>query len=335
MNKLAISLFLFAFSFALRAQTLNFQTLANMNLKRGAIAYCADGTDLFVANGFTPAGITNVIEKYNISTNTWSNFATSLSAKLYPSSVIVGDSLYLFNGNFTHKLYNNKMEVVNLSTGAVTYSTDNPNPAAAAGSAVWNKDIYVFGGSIDSVTYTNKVYKFNVTTQTWTRLADMPDAKQTKGEIINGKLYVIGGYNGRDSKRIDMYDIATDTWTNRLMLTDSMSAHSTAVFGSKIYILGDYNRETHVASYDVNTNTYTVLSEANWVGRRNAGAVVVKGILYSMGGNTISSTASALSSVQMVNLLTTGIESANLLGMNIFPLISLARFQEKVSKCNW
>ena len=60
----------------------------------------------------------------------------------------------------------------------------------SAGSSVWNGKIYSFGGSI-SGGYSNKLYVYDPILQTWTALADMPQAKQAKGEIINGKLYVI------------------------------------------------------------------------------------------------------------------------------------------------
>ena len=33
------------------------------------------------------------------------------------------------------------------------------------------------------------------------------EAKETSGRIIDGVLYVFGGYNGSESKRIDAYDI--------------------------------------------------------------------------------------------------------------------------------
>jgi N-acetylneuraminic acid mutarotase len=319
MRKVLFFFALFVAGFRLDAQTFNFQNLANMNLQLGATSCAADSINLYLTGGFTPStGFTTQIEKYDIVANSWSIFTNALVPKRFCNSAIVGNNLYIFNGNLSSG-YNTKTEVVDLGTGAVTYSTDNPVPVSNGGAAVWNQDIYVFGGSTAPGVYSIKLYKFSTTNQTWTPLADMLEAKETKGEIINGILYVIGGYHGADARSIDKYDIAANTWSNLMTMPDSVSDHSTAVYGSKIYILGDYNQLTHFSCYDVSTNTYSAITEANWIGRRNAGAAMVNGKLYSAGGNTSGSSASALSSTQMVNLLSVGIETFKMSRIRIYP----------------
>lgn len=103
------------------------------------------------------------------------------------------------------------MEVINLTTGVVTLVADNPNPAKSGGVSVWNNEIYSFGGRIGSSTYTNRMFKYNAVNNTWFELMQMPVSLETKGEIVSGKLYVFGGFNGLISNRIDIYDIATNT----------------------------------------------------------------------------------------------------------------------------
>lgn len=307
----------------LKAQVnLTFQNLADMNLMRGAITSSTDYNFIYVANGYSStSSFTTEIEKYDIASNSWSIFTNSLIAKRFSSSVIVGSNLYLFNGYSTGYVLNNKMEIVNLINGSITYSTDNPFPTHNSGAATWNNNIYVFGGSPDGTETgkTNKLLCFNTLTHVWSELASMPVEKQTKGEIVNGKLYVLGGFNGNPCNRIDMYDIANNSWTNLGIMSDSISGFSTAVVGSKIYLIGDYDHLTHLACYDVSTNTYSLLQESNMIGRRNSGAEVINGKLYIIGGNQTSSISSSISSLQVAELPTSINFISNNDYLNIYP----------------
>jgi N-acetylneuraminic acid mutarotase len=311
------SLFFAVLSYAvsLNAQTtLNFYNLANMNVGRGAIACAANSTSFYVSNGFSSSSAyTSICEKYDIAGNTWSQLTNQLVPKRFPSSVVVGNNLYIVNGQLSGGAYNDKVEVVDLSTGQIMLSTTNPYPSKSSGIAVWNGDIYVFGGSIGSTAFSNKLYKFDTSTQTWTQLASMLEAKETTGEIVNGKLYVIGGFFGTaSSNRIDVYDIATNTWSNLMLMNTAMSAHSTATYGSRVYTAFDYTNETFLGYYDISSNTYTTLQQNNMRGRRNGGARIVNGKLYIMGGDTTSSIGSSLANLQVADINNlVGIEEFN------------------------
>lgn len=290
----------------LNAQTnLTFQNLANMHVARAAISTACDSNNIYVSGGFSSAtAYLNLMEKYDIATNNWSQFTNLLIPKRYASSVISGNSIYIFNGSVSGG-FNARLEIVDLTTGAITLSTNNPYPVKSSGAAYWNGNIYVFGGSTTSA-FSNKLYSYNIASQQWTALADMPEAKETSGEIINGKLYVIGGYKGATiSNRIDVYDIQTDTWSSLITMQNAISGHSTAAYGHKIYTMFDYTYQTYLGYYDILTNTYTTLQETNLRGRRNAGARIVGNKLYVMGGDTASVAGSNLANVQVANLTAT------------------------------
>lgn len=129
----------------------------------------------------------------------------------------------------------------------------------------------------------------------------MPESKETKGAIVNGKLYVFGGYNGSVSNRIDMYDIQTNVWKSLGTMPIGVSANAIAVDGTTILIAGDYTNEKYLASYEVNTGVFNVI-QSNMKARRHAGAAEINSKLYVMGGNLNSSTTSSLSSLQMASI---------------------------------
>jgi len=290
---------------ALSQSTLNFQNLTPMHLARGAVTTASDGNYFYVSNGFSAENkFTELIEKYDVVNNNWTVLSSSIIPKQFASSAIVGNELYIFNGDLADGTLNKKMEVVNVETGDIRFSTDNPQPAHAAGVAAWNGIIYFFGGNIsnDQPQYSNKLFKFDPVTEKWTELSSMPGKMETKGIVVDGKIYVIGGYNGNASLKIFMYDIATDKWTKLLKLSNRISANSIIAYGSKIYTFFDFTNQDFIGCYDIPTNKFTVIQQTNMIGRRHAGAHLIKDKVYIMGGNTSSEMRSCLSSLQAADL---------------------------------
>ncbi|MFY8214304.1 MAG: Kelch repeat-containing protein [Flavobacterium sp.] len=284
-------------------QSMSFSNLSNMPSSRGLIASATDGSNIYVCNGFSPTvNYTTQIEKYNTATNAWSTFSNTNAGLRYGSAEVVGNKLYVFNGIPDTTTFNNKMEVIDLTTGVVTYSTNNPSPVRSAGSSVWNGKIYSFGGT-GSTGNSNKLYVFDPVLQTWTALANMPQAKEAKGEIINGKLYVIGGFNSAFpaySTSIDCYDIQTNTWTHLMDMPAANSANATSAYQNKIWVVGDYNNLTFVGYYDVLTNQFVSI-QSNIIGRRHASTIALNNNLYAFGGNQTSFADSCLNSLQVAN----------------------------------
>ncbi len=284
---------------------LDFKNLADMPTARGAITSASDDKYFYVCNGFSmKEKYTGLVERYDAADDSWSVLTSSLLPKQFPSSAIVGDRLYVFNGDLGDLTLNKKMEVVDLKSGEIKFSIENPQPAHAAGVATWNGLIYSFGGKIsfDQPHYSNNLYKFDPATQKWTKLADMPEAKECKGVVVEGKLYVIGGYNGKVSNSISVYDIKTDKWTRLSNLPFGISANSLVASGSRIYTLFDYTNQTLIGYYDIPSDKFVVLQQINMKGRRHAGAHIHNDKLYIMGGNTSQAINSCLSSLQVADL---------------------------------
>ena len=307
MKKLLISFLsiLFSINSAISQLPLIFKNLADMPTARGAITSASDNNCFYVSNGFSlKEKYTGLVEKYDVANNNWSVLTSSLIPKQFPTSAIVDNKLYVFNGDLSDGTLNKKMEVVNLKTGEINFSTDNPQPAHASGVAVWEGKIYFFGGNIshEKKKYSNKLYKYDPSSQQWTKLANMPEKIETKGVIVDGKLYVVGGYNGKTSDRINMYDIKTNKWTKLNQLPSGISANSVVANDSKIYTVFDFTNQLFIGCYDIPSNKFTILQEKNMIGRRHAGAHVLNDKLYIMGGNTSPVINSCLSSLQVADL---------------------------------
>ena len=302
--KLIFQIFIF-FLFAnyAFAQDIVFSDLQELPEGRSSIHSATDGQNIYVVNGFTTTlPYSAEIIKYNIASDTWSTIYNNTIAKRYASSAVVNGKLYIFNGVVSGGAINDQVEVIDLTDNTLSLSTPNPTPGRAAGAAEWEGKIYSFGGFTAPGVYSNKLSSFDPATETWNALADMPVATETKGEIVNGKLYVFGGYNGTALTQIISYDIATDTWETIGTMPNSISAHAATVIGSKIWLAGDFTNLTSLAYFDTEDNSFHVVN-SNMNSRRHAAAEGIDNQLIIIGGNTASNIISSITSVQVGDIV--------------------------------
>jgi hypothetical protein len=285
-------------------QAIQFVELENMPSARSALTSANDGENIYLVNGFGPEEpVSNEIYKYNLASDSWSVFAVSSIPKRYASSAVVDGHLYVFNGQLADGTINPAVEKISLSDGSSAFLSNNPQPCRSAGAASWNGKIYSFGGRNSQGNYSNKVLEFNPQTDDWVEIAEMPIAAETEGVILNDQLYVLGGFNGSTSNRIDIYNFTTDTWEPPLTMPYGISAHATAQTGNRIYLVGDFSNLTLLAYFDTSDNSFNALS-SNLSPRRHCAAEVIDGKLYVAGGNTSSNIQSAISSIQVATVIT-------------------------------
>ena len=286
------------------SQDLNFSDLADLPSARSALASANDGSHIYVVNGLGPdTPHATEIFKYDIAADSWSLLATSEFSKRFASCAIVENQLYIFNGELGIGILNPYVEKVNLEDGTIEVIGPNPQPVRSAGAASWNDKVYSFGGYIGPGSYSDAVLEFDPQTMTWNTVTQLPVATETEGAIIDGKLYIIGGFNGDVSDRIYIYDIEADSWSNEVEMPSGLSAHATAKIGNRIYLVGDFTNLNTLSYFDTSDNNFYMLS-SNLNPRRHCAAEGIDGRLYAIGGNTNSSIQSAIASTQAASVLT-------------------------------
>jgi len=155
------------------------------------------------------------------------------------------------------------------------YSTDQ------AGVEVLGDSLYVIGGwDLELSEASNRTFLYNFTSNSWEIKTDLPIKSQSPIlRTVNGKLYLIGGYDNAISmwNRTYEYDPATDTWTRKSDMPSAREDFGSAVVDGKIYTFGglntqlaDYNYELNVTEiYDPATDTWTTgsdMPEPKWSG---------------------------------------------------------------------
>ncbi|GAA1029692.1 hypothetical protein GCM10009557_19100 [Virgisporangium ochraceum] len=124
----------------------------------------------------------------------------------------------------------------------------------------------------------------------WTPLADQPvTATDQAGAFLNGKLYVVGGYDGvteLDSTLV--FDPATGDWSEAASMPVPRQKPQVAVMSGKLYVFGGWSADgTPIASvdvYDPAANEWSTLEATHPDPAAAAGAAVFRGKVLLVGG---------------------------------------------------
>jgi N-acetylneuraminic acid mutarotase len=105
---------------------------------------------------------------------------------------------------------------------------------------------------------------------------------------IGGKLYVAGGNigSGTASRRLDVFDPATNTWTTRAAMPTARVAAAAAVTQGRLYVIGGRNGTTYldaVEAYDPLNNSWSAPT-AMINPRAGLGAAGIGQLIYTVGG---------------------------------------------------
>ena len=159
--------------------------------------------------------------------------------------------------------------------------------------------VTAMAGDSDTVTFTATGTVTNSATATttstavagWGDLAQMlPTGRPTRAHAAvyhNGKLYKIGGYDGAARAFLDIYDLATDTWSVGADMPGARYWLDCVAIADKIYCGGGYSTagQDDLYIYDIATNAWSTgaLLPAN---RYAYTAEALGGKYYILGGYT-------------------------------------------------
>jgi len=125
----------------------------------------------------------------------------------------------------------------------------------------------------------------------WVRKADMPTPRFGHSTaVVDGKIYVIGGWHRGLVPHIDVYDPKTETWAKKAEMPTPRSDLSTSVVDGKIYAIGGgvpkpggFVDVATVEVYDPKTDTWAKKKEMP-TPRLGLSTSVVDGKIYAIGG---------------------------------------------------
>ena len=191
------------------------------------------------------------VEMYDPVTDTWTQKADMSTPKKTMTCVVNG-KIYAVGGWLTtnEKPHLETVEVYDPGTDTWAKAQSMDCARCSAAISVVNGEIYAIGGlgshpvQEESDLYLSNVEVFNPKTNQWQEKTEMPAPKALHtASVLDGKIYVIGGYFKEDSEfkklsTIEIYDPATDRWTQVPDMPVGKWGHKTEVIDGQIYIFG-------------------------------------------------------------------------------------------------
>jgi N-acetylneuraminic acid mutarotase len=270
-----------------------------------------DGKIYVIGGAPVSFGFTAVVEEYNPATDTWTRRADMPTARQGVAAAAANGIIYAIGGwNTGGDL--STVEAYNPATDKWVRKANMPTRRNTPVAAVVDGIIYVIGGN-PGIEVTSAVEAYDPTTDMWTKKADMPTARyKFDACVIDGQVYVSGGSTKFDEldwvnlvgvPTVEVYDPATDTWTQASDMPKSWYAHTASTLDGKMYIIGGMEDESFklwkagkleedemaesfkvVYVYDPATDTWTTAADRLPTPRLNLTAAVVDGKIYTIGG---------------------------------------------------
>jgi hypothetical protein len=179
--------------------------------------------------------------------NTWAEKAPMQQARADLGVAVVNGKIFAIGGLVLK--YQDKTTVQSLDVGTNeeydsakntwSYKTPMPTPRDSFAIAVYQNKIYCIGGTTgisrehgQTLTTANEVY--DPATNTWENRTGVPTTRiKATANVVNGKIYVMGGYPNTTLNEV--YDPATDTWTEMPMSTDPFGP--SVVYNNRVYVM--------------------------------------------------------------------------------------------------
>jgi N-acetylneuraminic acid mutarotase len=120
---------------------------------------------------------------------------------------------------------------------------------------------------------------------TWQTRAPMPVSRQELATgVLNGKVYVIGGYdgNGNSTATVQVHNPTTDTWASAHSIPYAVNHNAAAVAGGNLYSFGAGAGEVFV--YNPNNNSWIARAFSHYVHSQTAAVGVISNNIYVAGG---------------------------------------------------
>jgi len=230
---------------------------------------------------------------------TWTRKADMPTRRLCLSTSVVNGKIYAIGGGYSIEGPSLRtVEEYDPATDTWTKKGDMPTARLGHSASVVNGKIYVIGGDLQKEVSGATVEEYHPATDTWTRKADMPTRRTFLCACaVDGKIYAFGGVTAGvpgakfNPSGVEVYDPATDTWTQKANMPTVRSMAAASAVDGKIYVIGGVIGDiggsgiSIMEEYDPMTDTWARKAGMP-TARKALSACVVSGRVYAIGGAT-------------------------------------------------
>ncbi|MDQ2806925.1 MAG: hypothetical protein M3Z04_08455, partial [Chloroflexota bacterium] len=181
---------------------------------------------IFAAGGAVASAPVPTLNIYDIATDSWTPGAPAPAAfrAAMGWASTTTNRFYVFGGVDTAAAGLATTRIYDPAANTWTTGADMPDVKFYGGAAELGGLIYLFGGA-NATVFSNQLFAYNPVANTWTTLAAAPNQRIRLGFSARaGKLYAAGGSTTAgnsfaQSNTVDVYDIATNTWSSGPTMT--------------------------------------------------------------------------------------------------------------------
>ena len=226
----------------------------------------------------------------------WTRRADMPTGRWELSTCVVDGKIYAIGGAGPVYQALRTVEVYDPATDTWTTESEVPTARQCLSTSMVNGKIYAIGGGASSsALYTSvevfsTVEEYDPAIDAWTTKSEMPTARLCHhASVVDGRIHVIGGSDASTPddqshvRTVEVYDPATDTWTQQGYMRVTRAAGFVSVVDGKIYFIGGYGGPRRVDKYDPSTDTWTTKSDMPSA-RRSLSASALDGSIYAFGG---------------------------------------------------
>ena len=215
------------------------QEQAALPTARSGLAVASQENQIYAIGGETKIGVTDVLERYDLTTNTWTGLSSKPTAVVDISAAVVGGRIYVPGGRLASGRATNILEAYDPVKDRWEQAAALPVALSAYALVAFEGKLYLFGGW-DGERYLDSVYEYNADQNTWRMRAPMPTARAYAGAAASGgKIYVFGGYDGKQALTVnEEYLPERDSWLRPAPLPAGRYAMGATSIADIIYAVG-------------------------------------------------------------------------------------------------
>ncbi len=213
--------------------------LAAMPTARSGLAVASQEDQIYAIGGETEVGVTSVVERFDLVTNTWIGVSSKPTAVTDVSAAVVGGRIYVPGGRLASGKVTNILEIYDPQLDRWEQGTALPISLSAYALVTFEGKLYLFGGW-DGEHFLASVYEYDPDKDTWSARSQMSTARGFAGAAMaGGKIFVVGGYDGKEALAVnEEYQPERDTWSRRGPLPAGRYAMGIASIADSVYVVG-------------------------------------------------------------------------------------------------
>jgi len=220
------------------------QELASMSVPRAGLAAASYSNGIYAIAGQTSEGPTNLVERFDPQTNTWTKLADKPTAVSEVSAVVLGEKIYVPGGMLANGQVINRLEVFDPRKGSWESKAELPLAVSGYALATYEGQMYLFGGW-NGKQVVDQAWRYDPFNDEWHAAANLPSARAyaTAAEV-SGKIFVMGGWDGTQDLQENLsFDPARDlegepAWQKAIDLPEACSDCGAESISGMLFVIG-------------------------------------------------------------------------------------------------